>query len=232
VISASSASDGQLAQAAQFVAGDPNAHRLLSTREAPGDLRRPLLREQRATGERELGPEVVEVPLQRAVERDARADQALAMVDQQADVELDAGQRRRRQRLDPGRQRGTRDRDRVDVIGLPTLAAGTPTGRHSRVETRTTRSPRPSKKRSSAPETCRQSSKAQTRPPSSPRAQPNNAANPRGPTWTVLSPRNSPVATLIAPSVCERLWVSAPSTIMTASTSFPSDAGRSADRAC
>jgi hypothetical protein len=50
--------------------------------------------------------------------------------DQQADVELDAGQRRRRQRLDPGRQRGTRDRHRVDVIGLPTLTARTSTGRH------------------------------------------------------------------------------------------------------
>jgi hypothetical protein len=34
--------DGQLAQAAQLVAGDPNAHRLLSAREAPGDLRRPF----------------------------------------------------------------------------------------------------------------------------------------------------------------------------------------------
>jgi len=30
----------------------------------------------------------VKVPLQRAVERDARADQALAVVDQQTDVEL------------------------------------------------------------------------------------------------------------------------------------------------
>jgi hypothetical protein len=115
--------DGQLAQAAQLVASDPNAHRLLSAREAPGDLRRPFLREQRATGERELGPEVVEVPLQRAVERDARADQALAMVNQQADVELRARQRRRRQRLDPGRKGCARDRDRIDLIALAALAA-------------------------------------------------------------------------------------------------------------
>jgi hypothetical protein len=52
------------------------------------------------------------------------------MVDQQADVELDSGQRRRRQCLDPGRQRGTRDRERVDAIGLPTLTTGTSTARH------------------------------------------------------------------------------------------------------
>jgi hypothetical protein len=35
--------DGQLAQTAQLIACDPNAHRLLSAREAPGDLARPCL---------------------------------------------------------------------------------------------------------------------------------------------------------------------------------------------
>ena len=114
---------GQLAHAAQLVARDAHAHRLLGARQAPGDLARPLLREQRAAGQRQLGPEVVQVPLQRAVERHPGADQALAVIDQQADVELDTGQRRRRQRLDPGRQRGARDRHRVDLIGLPALTA-------------------------------------------------------------------------------------------------------------
>jgi hypothetical protein len=51
------------------------------------------------------------------------ADQALAMVDQQADVELDTGQRRRRQRLDSRRQGRARDRDRIDLIALTALAA-------------------------------------------------------------------------------------------------------------
>jgi hypothetical protein len=65
----------------------------------------------------------VKIPPQRAVERDARADQALAMIDQQADIELRARQRRRRQRLDSRRQRGARDRDRIDLIALAALAA-------------------------------------------------------------------------------------------------------------
>ena len=191
-ISASSAliGVGQLAQAAQLVAGDPDAHRLLGAREAPGDAACVhFLREQRAAGERELGPEIVQIPLQRVVERDARANQALAMIDEQPDVELRARQRRRRQRLDPGRQRGARDGDRVDADR--TCRARGWSGASpaiSRVETRTTRSPRAIRNRSSAPETCRQSSSAQTRSPSRPRAQISSAANPRAPTGTVLSP--------------------------------------------
>ena len=34
---------GELAQAAQLVAGDPDAHRLLGARQAPSDLRAPLV---------------------------------------------------------------------------------------------------------------------------------------------------------------------------------------------
>jgi hypothetical protein len=47
-----------------------------------------------------------------------------------------------------------------------------------------------------------------------PRAQMSRLANPRAPTATVFSPTNSPVATNTAAIVCERLWVSAPSTII------------------
>src|SRR4051794_23046328 len=61
--------------------------------------------------------------------RAVAADEA-DLMPRQADVELDTGQRCRRQGLDPGRQRGARHRDRVDVIGLPTLTARTSTGRH------------------------------------------------------------------------------------------------------
>jgi hypothetical protein len=45
------------------------------------------------------------------------------VVDQQPDVELRAGQLGRRQRLDAFGQRGARDGERVDAIGLATLAA-------------------------------------------------------------------------------------------------------------
>ena len=50
----SSAMDGdELAQAAQLIAGDANAHRLLRAREPPGDARRAAAVEQRAAGHRD-----------------------------------------------------------------------------------------------------------------------------------------------------------------------------------
>src|SRR4051794_19597845 len=70
----------ELAQAAQLVACDPDAHRLLGAGQAPTDSRAPLLREQRAARQLQLGPEVVQVPEQPAVELDAVADQAFAVV--------------------------------------------------------------------------------------------------------------------------------------------------------
>src|SRR4051794_14919593 len=89
----------------------------------------------------------------------------------------------------------------------------------SLVVTRRTRSPRPIRNRSNDPETCRQSSIAHTRSPPRRRAHANNAANPLAPTCTVCSPTNSPVVANDATIVCERLCASAPSTIMTSSTS-------------
>src|SRR5919202_5450786 len=84
----------------------------------------------------------------------------------------------------------------------------------SLVGTRTTRSPRPIRKRSNEPATCRQSSSAHTRSPPRPRAHSNKSEKPRAPTPTVFSPRNSPVPAATAAIVCERLCVSAPSTII------------------
>ena len=114
---------GEFAQAAQLVAGDPDAHRLLGARQAPADPGAPLGREQRAAGQLELRPQIVQIPLQRAVERHARANQPLAVIDQQPQIELRPGQRGGRQRLNAGGQRGASDRDRVDAIGLAALAA-------------------------------------------------------------------------------------------------------------
>jgi hypothetical protein len=79
---------------------------------------------------------------------------------------------------------------------------------------RSTRSPRSIKNRSKDPDTCRQSSSAQTRSASSSRAHDSSATNPARPTATVRSPSTSPVAALMPAIVCERLWVSAPSTII------------------
>jgi hypothetical protein len=70
-------------KAAQLVARDPHAHRLLGAREAPADARRPLLREQRAARQPQLGPQIVQMPQQRAVELDAVTDEPLAVVDEQ-----------------------------------------------------------------------------------------------------------------------------------------------------
>src|SRR4051812_30246913 len=79
---------GELADAAQLVAGDADAHRLLRAGEPPRDARRPSAVEQRAARQLELGPEIVQMPLQRVIERDALADQPLAMVDEQPQIEL------------------------------------------------------------------------------------------------------------------------------------------------
>jgi len=48
------------------------------------------------------------------------------MVDQQPDVELRSGQLGRRQRLDAFSQRGSRDGERVDQVGLAALATRPP----------------------------------------------------------------------------------------------------------
>ena len=51
-------------------------------RAAPGAV------EQRAARQPQFGPEIVQMPLQRVVERNALADQALAVIDEQPQIEL------------------------------------------------------------------------------------------------------------------------------------------------
>ena len=137
------------------------------------------------------------------------------MVDQQPQVELRAGQRRRRQCVDSRGQRGPGDGDRVDLVALATLAAQSAACRPSAVSRS---EPRAHRARSrTAPARRRHGGNppaAQTRSPARPRAQINSAAKPRTPTPIVLSPSSSPVALSTAAIVCELLWVSAPSTIM------------------
>src|SRR4051812_7730466 len=98
--------------------------------------------------------------------------------------------------------------------------------------TRSTRSPRSIRNRSNEPETCRQSSSAHTRSAPRLRAHPSNAAAPFAPDWTVCSPSSSPVVAETAAIVCERLWVSAPSTIIDLVHLHIDRVGRPADTAC
>ena len=171
---------GELADAPQFVAGDADAHRLLRPREAPRDPRRPAAVEQRAAGQLELGPEIVQMPLQRAVERDALTDEPFAVIDEQPQIQLGPVQVRGREGVKALLQRDPSDSERVDRIGLAALTRA-PTGCRAQVG----RDPQhplaaADQKPLQTPETCRQSSSAQTRSSSRPRAQRNNASKPRG----------------------------------------------------
>jgi hypothetical protein len=66
------------------------------------------------------------MPLQRVVERDALTDEALAMVDEQPQIEFGPVQLRGRQGVEAFAQRRTCDRDRVDAVGLPPPAGAPP----------------------------------------------------------------------------------------------------------
>jgi len=68
----------------------------------------------------------VQVPLERAVERHADADEPLAVIDQQPQIQFRACERGGRQRLDAGGQGGPGDRERIDPIRLAAFTAGAP----------------------------------------------------------------------------------------------------------
>jgi hypothetical protein len=74
-------------------------------------------------GKRLLGPQVVQVPEQVVVERGAHAHESLAVIDEQSDVELHAGQLGDGQPRDAVSQRGARDGNRMDPVGLAAIAA-------------------------------------------------------------------------------------------------------------
>src|SRR3954462_2688589 len=78
---------GELAQPAQLVARDPDTHRLLGPGQAPRDPRAPLLREQGATWQPQLGPGVVEGPELLAMKVNAVTPEPFAVVDEEAEVE-------------------------------------------------------------------------------------------------------------------------------------------------
>ena len=197
---------GELADAAQLVARDPAPASVCSAR-----ARRPARRSGQCTAIRppagisSSGQRSCRFQRRSLISRVRVRDQALAVVDEQADVELEPGELRDRERVDPFADRGPGDRDRVDRVGLAALAR-----RCSRAPavsfgaTRTTRSPRASRNRSSAPETWRQSSIAHTRSPPRRRAQRNRSSNERRFARTVRSARSRGRALPRAPRRCAR----------------------------
>ncbi len=72
------------------------------------------------------------MPLQRAVERDALADQAFAVIDQQSQIELGPVEPGRRECVDAFSERGARDRHRVDAVGLASLPRAAALAGHQR----------------------------------------------------------------------------------------------------
>ena len=79
------------------------------------------------------------MPLQRVVDRDPRANEPLAVIDEQPQIELGPVQVRRRQRFETFTQRGAGDRERVDAVGLSAAAGLAPrAGRQRRVHAQDT----------------------------------------------------------------------------------------------
>src|SRR4051812_32324320 len=94
----------------------PTSHR--TSDRPPGDARRPPAVEQRAAGQLELGPEIVQMPLQRVVEPDALTNEAFAVINQQPQIQLGPVEMRGREGLQPFLQRDAGDAARVDRIRL------------------------------------------------------------------------------------------------------------------
>jgi hypothetical protein len=72
--------------------------------------------------------------LKGAVESDALANQAFAMIDEQPQIELGPGQVRDREAVKALLQRNAGDTERVDRVGLAALTSA-PTRRRAQVET-------------------------------------------------------------------------------------------------
>ena len=172
------------------------------------------------------------MPLQRVVERDALTNQPLAVVDQQPQVELGTCSCAAGSLARPSRNAAL-------ATAIASMLSDFPRSRPPRrasainlVGTRRTRSPAQSGIARMSPRRGGSPRAAQTRSPSSARAQINNTPNPRTPTWTVFSPCSSPLVEPTAAIVCERLCMSAPSTIIGLSTFDLDLCGRPADTAC
>jgi hypothetical protein len=106
----------QRAATAHEVSRDPHPNGLRTAREAPRDAIKPDLAVQRASGDPQIGIDVMQQPPQPVLRFASLSDQRLAVTGQQLQVA-------RRVVLDSRwqlrvRERGTRDRERVDAVGL------------------------------------------------------------------------------------------------------------------
>jgi hypothetical protein len=141
----------------------------------------------------------------RAIERDPHPNQAFAVIDQQPDVQLDAGQLRDRQPIHALAERGAGHGERVDAIGLAALmrALARPRGqvRRDPQHPLAALDEEPFERSGDVPAVL----KRPDRSSSTLRAHRNSTPNPRRPTAIVCSPSSSPVAAATAAIVCERL---------------------------
>ena len=109
---------GELAGAADHVAGDRDLDGLLGAGEPGGDLGLPAGLGERLGGDLQVRPEVVQLPAQLVDQAGAHVQEPLAIHGQQADLALGAGQSCGREVLHAFAQRGAGDRQRVDRIRL------------------------------------------------------------------------------------------------------------------
>ena len=167
-------------------------------------------------GKRQLGPEVVQVPEQVVVERDAHPDQPLAVIDQQPDVELDAGQLRRpaaRSRPSRSAARATASASmRSDLPrSRPRAALAGHQPRRDADDALAADEQEPLERARDVPAVLQRPdplAAQAARPVAAPRRTRGRRPRPS------CSPSSSPVAAATAAIVCERLCMSAPSTIM------------------
>jgi hypothetical protein len=113
---------GELTDAAQLVACDPDPRGLVGAREASGGPFLPAKTDQDAARDLELGPQVVQVSAQVVDQRSALADEPLAMIDEQPHVKLGASQSCDGERVEAFSDRNTCDREGIDDVGLAALA--------------------------------------------------------------------------------------------------------------
>jgi len=145
------------------------------------------------------------MPLQRAVEPDALANEPLAVIDEQPQIKLGPIQMRDRERLQAFLQSDAGDGKRVDRIRLPALAGALASaGRQMRRDPQhplAAGDQKPLQTPGDMPAVLKRPDalaiKA-ARPPQ-------QRIEPAMPTWTVCSPISSPVAAATAATVCERL---------------------------
>ena len=122
----------ELADTADQIAGDPHPDASISASQPAGDLLLSALAGQAPRLDLPFGPEVVQLPAQLVDQSGPGSDQPLPMHAQQADLELDAGQLRDGQCVGAFPQRGPGDGQRVDRIGLATLAHAAASPGHQR----------------------------------------------------------------------------------------------------